>query len=734
MQGADLHRTQYTWWLYLLHSNLICFIRRSLTMSDKLICLSIFLVLVLTCNSSADLIAHWRFDENSGGIAHDSSGNANDGALKGDPQWVAGRIGGAIQLDGVDDYVDIGSVGISGMDQRTMAGWAKASTTDIPPWTSVFGFVPDGDTDGTYYDIEVDDAGNYIIFVGGWGAIFTPVDTQWHHFAVTYTGEGGSWFLDGRLVDSIDGDVGTIDRVRIGTRPSTSNYFPGLIDDVRIYNTVLTLTEIKKLMAGPKAYDPTPPDGALYFDTWVSLGWLPGNSAASHDIYFGDNFTDVNAGAESAFQGNKIAEFLLAGLPDSPSPDGLVPGTTYYWRIDEVEADGMTKHKGDIWSFSIPPQTAYSPEPADGAEVVDLNPLLSWTEGFNSKIHTVYFGDNFHDVNNASGGFPVGPAAFEPGPLKSGKTYYWRVDEFDAVTTHKGQVWSFTTQGAVRSVNPANGAMDVSQIVVLSWLPSDHAASHQIYFGADKAAVRDADTSSPQYKGDKDLGSESFEPGKLEWDTTYYWRIDEVNNTSADSPWIGPVWSFTTANFLIIDDFESYNDLDEGEPGSNRIYLAWVDGYNDPTNGSVVGHPNFPFAEQTIVHGGSQSMPFAYDNAVGKSEATLTLTYPRDWTEKDVNRLTIWFRGDSANAAEPMYVVLNDSALVNHDNPDAAKIGFWTEWNIDLTRFADQGVNLANVNSITLGLGQRNNPIAGGSGMMYFDDIRLYPPGSEPAP
>jgi hypothetical protein len=703
-------------------------------MSDKLICLSIFLVLVLACNSSADLIAHWQFDESSGSIAHDSSGNGKNGALKGNPQWVAGRIGGAIQLDGVDDYVEVGSVGISGTDQRTIAGWAKASTTDIPPWTSVFGFVPDGDTDGTYYDIEVDDAGNYIVFVGGWGAIFIPVDTQWHHFAANYNGQGGSWFLDGRLIDSLDGEIGTIDRVRIGTRPSTSNFFPGLIDDVRIYNTVLTQAEIKKLMAGPKAYDPTPPDGLLYVDTWVSLGWLPGNSAVSHDVYFGDNFADVNAGAESTFQGNQTAAFLIAGLPNSPSPDGLVPGTTYYWRIDEVEADGSTKHKGDVWSLTIPSKTAYSPEPADGAETIDLNPVLSWTGGFNSKIHTVYFGENFHDVNDASGGFPQGLLTYKPGPLKSGKTYYWRVDEFDAVTTHKGQIWSFTTKGAVRSLNPTNGAVDVTQTVVLKWSPSDHAASHQIYFGTDKAAMRDADTSSPEYQGDRDLGSESFEPGKLEWDSTYYWRIDEVNNTNADSPWIGPVWSFTTANFLIVDDFESYNDLDPSDPASNRIYIAWVDGFDDPANGSVVGHANPPFAERSIVHSGAQSMPFAYDNTVGKSEATYILTYPRDWTERCVNRLTIWFRGISTNAAEPMYVVLNDSALVNHDNPDAAKIGFWTEWNIDLQVFADQGVNLANVNSITLGLGRRNNPIAGGSGMMYFDDIRLYPPESQPPP
>jgi len=702
-------------------------------MSKKLICLFILLVLSLAATTSADLVAHWQFDETSGSVAQDASGNGNNGTLKGDPLWVAGRIGGAIQLDGIDDYVDIGSVGISGIDTRTIAGWIKADTTDLQAGTSAFGFVPDGDTDGTYYDIEVDDAGNYIIFVGGWAGIFMPVDTQWHHFAVTYTGEGGSWFLeswflDGQLVDSSEGAVGTIDYVRIGARPSNSNYFPGLIDDVRIYNTVLTLAEIKKLMAGPKAYDPTPADGVLYVDKWVSFGWMPGNSAVSHDIYFGENFTDVNDGASETFLGNQTEEYFIAGLPDSPSPDGLVPGTTYYWRIDEVQADGITKDEGDVWSLTIPSKIAYNPDPADGAEFVDPVSILTWTPGFDAKLHMIYFGDNFHDVNNASGGFPQGPITYNPDLLKPGKTYYWRVDEFDSVNTHKGNVWSFTVKGAVESLNPSNGAVDVSQTAVLSWSPSDHAASHQVYFGPDKAALRDADTSSPEYKGDIALGSESYDPGKLEWNTTYYWRVDEVNNANADSPWIGPVWSFTTANFLIVDDFESYNDLDPAEPGSNRIFIAWVDGFDDPTNGSVVGYPNFPFAEQTIVHSGNQSMPFAFNNAAGKSEATSLLTYPSDWTEKDVDTLTIWFRGDSANTADPMYVVLNDNAVVINDNPDAAKIGFWTQWNIDLMRFADQGVNLTNVNSITLGLGNRNNPVAGGSGMMYFDDIRLYAP------
>jgi hypothetical protein len=300
------------------------------------------------------------------------------------------------------------------------------------------------------------------------------------------------------------------------------------------------------------------------------------------------------------------------------------------------------------------------------------------------------------------------------------RTYYWRVDEFDIAETHKGDVWSFTTEGAVTVLNPANGAVDVSQTPVLTWAPG-LGATHEIYFGADAASL--------ELKGSGSLGEETFEPGQLEWNTTYYWRIDEANNANADSPWTGPVWTFTTANFLIIDDFESYNDLDPADEGSKRIFNVWIDGFDNPTvNGSIVGHANPPFAEQTIVHGGNQSMPFAYDNAVGISEATLTLTSNRDWTVKGINRLTIWYRGAPSNAAEQMYVVLNDRAVVNADSPTAALKGSWTEWNIDLQAFADQGVNLANVNTITLGFGNRTNPAAGGMGMVFFDDIRLYAP------
>jgi hypothetical protein len=495
----------------------------------------------------------------------------------------------------------------------------------------------------------------------------------------------------------------------------------------------------------PQAREPEPQNGSFYSDLWVTLGWSPGDLAASHDVYFGDNFDDVNAGAESTFQGNQAASFLIVGFPGFALPDGLVPGTTYYWRVDEVnDTEPNSPWRGPVWNFTVPPKTAYNPDPADGAESIDPDVTLSWTAGFGSKLHTVYFGVNFDDVNNAAGGLPQGTTTYTPASLEFAKTYYWRVDEFDALDTYKGEVWSFTTEGAVGSPNPANGAVDVKQTPTLRWVPGVYAASHQVYFGADEEAVSNADTSSPEYKGVRTLGAESYEPGKLDWDSTYYWRIDEVNDANPDSPWTGNVWSFTTANFLILDDFEDY------DAGENQIWYAWKDGlgYGTPGtdpyyagngSGSAVGDENTPsYTEETIVHGGNQAMPLFYDNNkqgfFKYSEAELTLTDSRDWTEKGVNKLTIWFRGISDNAAELLYVALNGNAVVTHDNPDAAQISIWTRWDIDLQAFADQGVNLANVNTIALGLGNKKNPLAGGSGTMYFDDIQLYPPPIETTP
>ena len=284
--------------------------------------------------------------------------------------------------------------------------------------------------------------------------------------------------------------------------------------------------------------------------------------------------------------------------------------------------------------------------------------------------------------------------------------------------------------------NPFNRAVDVKQTPTLRWKTGTKAAQHDVYFGDDETAVADANTTTPEiYRGRQPLENTSYVPTEapLEWNKIYYWRIDEVNNANVDSPWKGNVWNFTTANFLVVDDFEDY------DAGENQIWFAWHDGLGfgtpgtepySPGNGtgSAVGDEStVSYTEETIVHGGNQSMPVFYDNSVLMySEVEMTLTYPRDWTENGVSTLTIWFRGNSDNAAEILYVALNGNAIVTHDNPNAAQVEVWTEWNIDLQAFANQGVNLANVNTIAIGLGNKKNPVAGGSGTIYIDDIRLY--------
>ena len=701
---------------------------------------------------NAELVAHWRFDDGSGIIAVDSSGNGHDGTLLLDPQWVAGKHGGALEFAGISGQrVEIeGYEGILGTQNRTVMAWIK--TTGYGDWISWgqavntqkwIGRINDNAGNGAVGALRTECSGGYII------STTVLTDGEWHHVAAVLESPGSPTVEDVKMyIDGVQEAISNVNPVGIDTVGGRNVWigdghhdrpFPSVIDDVRLYNHAMTQAEILAAMEGsegyPYALGPEPADGALLEDTWVNLSWSPGDFAVSHDVYMGDNFDDVDTGAEGTFIDNQAGTFIVVGFPGFPFPDGLVPGTTYYWRIDEVnDAEPNSPWKGDVWSFSVPPKTAYYPDPANGAESVNLDVELSWTAGFGSKLHTVYFGDNFDDVNNAAGGLPQGTDTYDPGPLELAKTYYWRVDEFDVVETHKGDVWSFTTEGAVAALIPSNGAVDVKHTQILTWSPSVFAASHEVYFGADKDAVKNADVSSSEYKGTRALGSETYDPGMLEWDSTYYWRIDEVNSTNPDSPWTGPLWSFTTANFLVVDDFEDY------DVGNNEIWWAWIDGLGYASHPTLPAHPGNgtgsmvgdettgSYMEETIVHGGNQSMPVLYDNSILRySEVEKTLTYPRDWTENGITKLTIWFRGDSANAVETLYVVLNGSAVVSHDNPDAAQITRWTEWTINLQAFADQGVNLANVNTIGLGLGDRNNPQAGGSGTMYFDDIRLYP-------
>jgi hypothetical protein len=708
--------------------------------------------LALASPVNAALVAHWKLDDGAGTTAVDSSGNGHDGTLLAAPQWVAGKYGGALEFAGLaGQRVEmLGYDGVLGTQNRTVMAWIK--TTKYGDWISWgqnvntqkwIGRVQDNASNGTVGALRTECSGGYIIG----STVLT--DGQWHHVASVLESAGSPTINDIKLyVDGVRETISGVQAVNISTVGGRNVWigdghnnrpFASLIDDVRIYDHAMTEAEVQAAMKGgvkyPYALAPSPKDGALHPDTWVSLSWSRGGFAVSHDVYIGDNLENVTAGTGDTFRGNHAATSLLVGLAGYPYPDGLVPGTTYYWRIDEVNnAEPNSPWKGNVWSFSIPPRTAYNPNPADGAQSVALDAKLTWTAGFGAKLHTIYFGDDFDSVNNASsGGTMAGMATYNPGPLKSAKVYYWRVDESDPPNLYKGQVWSFTTVGAVGSPHPSNGNPSAEMNAILTWTPGSNAASHQVYFGTDKEAMRKAGTTSPEYKGTRALGAESYDPGLLARDSTYYWQVDEVNNVNPNSPWKGPLWSFTTGDFLLVDDFESYNNIDPPAAGSHRIFEAWIDGFGTTTNGALVGNNLPPYAEQSIVHSGKQSMPLAYDNNLKFSEATATLTAGRDWTQQGVTELSLWFRGQTANAAEKMYVALNGTAVVYHDNPSAAQTARWTEWVIPLQQFASLGANLSNITSITIGLGTRGTTtVAGGTGKMYIDDIRLYPPRTAP--
>ena len=673
--------------------------------------------------AQAALVHHWKFDQ-AGAVAADSVGGLNGDMQGATP--VPGKSGNALSFDGSDDVVTISN--FIPPPQGTIAFWINPAMAkskerilgaggDYEVWLRGNGELKN----------ELYDGGSATI---GTGAGVLTAD-EWHHVAMTYnsTTEAVEIYFDGELLVAGKAEAPstpTDTTLLVGHRggAAAAEHYGGLLDDLRIYDHVLSQAEIKALANPPRTHarDPIPPDGAIYADTWVNLNWVAGDFAASHDVYLGENFGDVNDGTGDTFQGNQTTDTLLAGFPGFAYPDGLVPGTTYYWRIDEVnDADPNSPWVGDVWSFSVPPKTAYNPDPANGAEFVDPNAILNWTGGYGAKLHTVYIGDTYDDVNSATQGASSGTASHDPGTLEPEKVLYWRVDEFDGSETHKGDIWAFTTPGAVGNPQPANGAVDVQMNTMLSWTPADNAASHELYFGTDADAVKNATTTSPEHIGPRSLGSESYDPGKLAWDAVYYWRVDEVYPTGTVK---GLVWTFTTADFIIVDDFESYDDIDPlaGEPGVNRIFDKWIDGFGTTTNGAIVGNDLPPYAERSVVRGGAQSLVYRYDNDLKTSEATLTLVYPRDWTEQGVTRLSLWFRGSSANSAERMFVALGN-AVAYHDDPAATQINGWNQWVIDLQAFA--GVDLTNVNTITIGFGTKGSPAAGGAGTMYFDDIRL---------
>jgi hypothetical protein len=186
------------------------------------------------------------------------------------------------------------------------------------------------------------------------------------------------------------------------------------------------------------AREPNPADGAAAVIAPL-LRWTAGDGALLHDVYVG---TSPDLGP---------ADLVAARLPIAMyyHARGLEAGATYYWRVDEIAADGKTVGPGNVWTFTAQALTAYRPDPADAASATSPAATLTWMPGVGALKHHVYFGEGLDAVKQGAAEADKGiltETSFAPGTLAGLKTYYWRVDEIGAADAVKtGPVWSFTT-------------------------------------------------------------------------------------------------------------------------------------------------------------------------------------------------------------------------------------------------------------------------------------------------
>ncbi len=536
--------------------------------------------------------------------------------------------------------------------------------------------------------------------------------------------------------------------------------------------------------------NPRPADDADDVVRDTDLSWAAGDFAATHVLYFGTNFDDVNTATVDDGKGVLLGQ----GLTDMTFDLGRLNfGTTYYWRVDEVNAP-PTSHvvfKGDVWSFTTEPigypienitatasssAAAKAPENTINGSGLDESGLLHGKEGDDNmwlsgiagpqptwiefqfdkvyKMHELWvwnsneflepmIGFGFKDVTieysvNGTDYTTLGTThEFARAPGTPDYAHNTTVDfggvgaKYVRLTANSNwggilnqyglsEVRLFYIPVQAREPRPADGQTDVSIGTIdkpidmtLDFRAGREAASHNVYFSTDEQAVIDGTAAATT------MTETSYGPLPLDLGKTHYWRVDEVNEAETPAMWQGELWDFTIQEYFVVDDIESYNDLNPEDPASKRIFTVWLDGYGVATNGSVVGYENIPFCERTIVHSGRQSMPFAYSNTGGAtySEAERTFAAAQNWTVAGATTLVLYFHGTEGNTGQ-LYVKVDGSKVVyDGDAGDIAKVE-WKQWNIDL---ASLGVNPQNITKLAIGIDGNS-----ATGTLYVDDIRLY--------
>ncbi len=523
---------------------------------------------------------------------------------------------------------------------------------------------------------------------------------------------------------------------------------------------------------------PSPADTAVDVPRDVVLSWTPGMFAPpinGHKVFLSENFNDVNDGIGG------ITQDANSYTP----PQILDFGTTYYWRVDEVNGPpDYTVYEGEVWSFTTEPvgypieniiATASSSSPDKGPEnivngaglddsgllhsnigdltmwlsgvagpqptwiefqfdkVYKLHELLVWNSnetmepviGFGLKDVTIEYSTNGTDYTTLGTTHQFARAPGTPDYAHNTTVDLGGVlAEYVKLTANSNwggilpqfglsEVRFLYIPVRAREPIPDSGATDVDLDVILGFRAGREAAKHDVYFGTDQQVVVDGTTPV------NTVTENSYGPLSLDLDMTYYWKINEVNEAESPPTWQGDLWSFSTLESLVVDDFESYNNIDPPDPKSHRIFESWSDGFGVATNGALVGNDFPPYLETTIVHGGKQSVPVFYSNTAGAASSEITRTFApgQDWTKHGIATLVLYFYGNPGNTGQ-LYVKVNGSKVV-YDG-DATDIGkpLWQQWNIDL---ASLGAGLQNVTKLAIGIDGN-----GAAGTLLFDDIRLY--------
>jgi hypothetical protein len=749
----------------------------------------------LLADINTDLVAHWNLSDGEGTVAKDRVAG-NHGTLMGDAAWTDGQIGGAVLLDGDGDYIDCGSADVYNLPNAvTLAAWVLP-TTDItlPDWSGIImRGGPNIDTYALYYNLASQQVGFKTTGTGSaWMAGPGPLlfNGEWHHTAAVYDGSTKTIYLDAESTVTL-ADSGAIEssdgRVLLGAGrdfdPPT-HYLAGKIDDARIYGRALTVQDLMELMTVQDvppgaAAAPTPANQADDVPLPVTLSWEPGAYAATHNVYLGTEFDDVN----SANTGNPLGVLVSEGQAGTTfAPDQLAFGQTYFWRVDEVNsAPDFAVYKSDIWSFDTEPVSYPIPRdavtatasstaaPQDPMHTVDGSGLNEngahgtdtagmWisldsdvTPWIQFDFTRIYKLDKVHVWNHNTQtegilGFGIKEALIETSQdgetwaelatvelaQATGKADYTGTDvtlggtmaqsiRITALSNHsllglpqKGlaEVRFYAIPVQAREPQPADGSTSNGVDVILDWRSGREAVEHEVLFGTDEQAVIDGSAAVAT------VSESSYDPGALVLGTTYFWKINEINDLGTPPVYEGDLWTFQTPNHLMIDDFEIY----QAKEGL-RIWETWLDGFdNQAENGAVVG--NGDNAERGVVFEGLQSMPIAFNNTLApRSEVIRFFDTAVDLTHGDSVNLKLQVIGDTNNGAASMYLILADTAgkevTIDHPDPAATLIADWDEWTIPLSDLGP--IDPAKLDSITIGIGT-----TGVQGMVYVDAIRTH--------